>query len=111
MKRALAVLLVIVGFTGFAMFKGSWTASVCLLPSVSLSSTLTLTYSVAGFDITSTSTFGATGLTGQAFSFKGALGPFSLSGKMRFDPAVPTYEVGQLVTSFDFAGVKLGLTV
>ncbi|MCS7216848.1 MAG: hypothetical protein NZ924_04090 [Candidatus Bipolaricaulota bacterium] len=111
MKRALAALLVIVGFTGFAMFKGEWTAKVCLLPSTTLESGLTLTYTVAGFDITSTSTFGAAGLTGQAFSFKGALGPFSLSGKMRFDPATPAYEVGQLVTSFDFAGVKLGLTV
>ncbi|MCX7844393.1 MAG: hypothetical protein N2507_03490 [Candidatus Bipolaricaulota bacterium] len=111
MKRALAALLVIVGFTGFAMFKGEWTAKVCLLPSTTLESGLTLTYTVAGFDITSTTTFGAAGLTGQAFSFKGALGPFSLSGKMRFDPATPAYEVGQLVTSFDFAGVKLGLTV
>jgi len=115
MKRALAVctVLAVLGFAGFSqiVIKGSWEAELCILPSITLSSSLSLTYTVAGFDITSTTGFGATGITSQAFSVKGTFGPFSVSGKMRFDPSVPTYEVGQLVTSFDLAGMSIGLTV
>jgi len=114
MKRALAVVVALctLGFAGFSqiVIKGSWTASVCL-PDIELTSTLSLTFTVAGFDITSTTTFDEAGITGQGFSLKGAFGPFSLTGKMRFDPEDVAYEVGQLVTSFDFAGLALGLTV
>jgi len=116
MKRALAIAVALctLGFAGFSQIaiKGSWTASLCYqTPSFNLSSTLGLTYTVAGFDITSTTVFGASGITAQGFSIRGAFGPFSISGKMRFDPAAVTYEVAQLVTSFDFGGVGIGLTV
>jgi len=114
MKRALAVLLVCMGFAAFAQFpafKGSWSATVGLIPSVTLSSTLTLTTTISGFDVSFTMGFGATGLTSFGVSYKGGLGPISLSGKMRFDPGAPMYEVGQLTTSLDFAGLLIGLTV
>ena len=115
MKRALVVVVALctLGFAGFSQIaiKGKWDATVRLLPSIGLTSSLSLTFTVAGFDITSTTGFGAVGITSQAFSLKGAFGPFSLSGKMRFDPLVPKYEVSQLAASFDFAGIGLGLTV
>ena len=115
MKRALAILVALctfgaLGFSQIAI-KGSWTATVCLLPTTTLSSTLSLTYTVAGFDVTSTTGFGATGLTSQAFSLKGAFGPFAITGKMAFDVTAPAYLRSQLVTGFDFGGVAIGLTV
>ena len=59
MKRALAILVALctfgaLGFSQIAI-KGSWTATVCLLPTTSLTSTLSLTYTVAGFDVTNIS--------------------------------------------------------
>ncbi len=115
MKRALAILVALctfgaLGFSQIAI-KGSWTTTLCLVPSTSLTSTLSLTYNVAGFDITGAFRFTAAGLDRVSFTGKGALGPFSLTSRMWFNPTVPEYMGSDLVTSFDFGGVGLGLTV
>ncbi|MCX7750331.1 MAG: hypothetical protein N2320_02005 [Candidatus Bipolaricaulota bacterium] len=115
MKRALAIAVALctLGFAGFSQIaiKGSWTASVCLVPSTTLTSTLNLTYTVAGFDITSITGFGAAGITSQRFTFKGVFGPFSASGNVWFQPSPAAYLAADAVTSFDFGGIAIGATV
>ncbi len=117
MKRALAIAVALctLGVAGFSqlVFKGSWTATYCPLPvqTPTLTSTLSLTYTVGGFDITGAFEFGLTGLTAVDFTTRGAFGPFTVSGKMNFDPTVPAYRRSQLVSGFDFGGVAVGLTV
>lgn len=114
MKRALAVLaLCLFGFVGFSQIAitGKWTGTVCVLPSVSLSSSLTLTYKVAGFDFTSITGFGASGMSSQAFGLKGALGPFTLTGDMWFSVSNVEYMGSRLSTSLDIAGLSVGLKI
>ena len=115
MKRALAIAVALctIGFAGFSQIaiKGSWTAEVCLLPSTTLTSTLNLTYTVAGFDITSITGFGVGGITSQRFTFKGVFGPFSTSGNVWFQPSPAAYLAADAVTSFDFGGIAIGATV
>jgi hypothetical protein len=115
MKRALAIAVAVctLGIAGFSQIalKGSWTATVCLVPETTISSTLSLTYTVAGFDITSTTGFGMVGLTAQSFSLKGAFGPFKMDGGMRFEVSPPSYSRSWLTTAFDFAGVGISLLV
>jgi len=111
MKRALAIAVALctLGVAGFSQITGKWTGSVCL--GGTFSSTLTLGYEVSGITLTSVSTFGTTGFTGQQFTMAGAFGPFSLSGKMDFDPVTPAYKQSDLSTGFDFGGIKLSLKV
>ena len=115
MKRALAVLLVcsVAAFAQFPAFTGRWDATVCLIGpgTPSLTSSLSLTTKIAGFDITSGFRFTATALDRVWFSGKGALGPFSLSTGMYFNPIVPEYMGGYLSTTFDFAGLGIGFDV
>ncbi|MGY4706462.1 hypothetical protein ACVNPS_01735 [Candidatus Bipolaricaulota sp. J31] len=112
MKRALAFTFaaLLFGVAGLAQISGSWSGTLDLLPFVGFSSTLKLTYSVAGFDITSTSVFG-TSWTSQSFTVSGAFGPVDVSGSMKFDPSGPAYVSTKLDTSLDFAGIALGLSV
>ncbi len=112
MKRALAVLafLCTVAFAGFSQYSGSWDLSICT--DGTLSSNLTINYEImSGLTVSSVSSFDETGWISQKFTLKGALGPFSLSGSMTFDPADVVYLKSQLKTSLDFAGMALGLTV
>jgi hypothetical protein len=99
------------GVAGLAQISGSWTGKLQLLPSIDFSTTLTLTYSVAGFDITSESKFSSSGFDSQKFSISGSFGPMDVSGWMKFDPTVPEYDSSQISASLDFAGVALSLTV
>jgi len=115
MKRALAIAVAVcmLGVAGFGIaIRGSWTATVSLLPTTTLTSDLSLTYTVAGLDITSLTRFGTTGLEWQRFSLAGAFGPFTLAGSMWFDAAPsPAYETSHLTASFDFGGIAVGATV
>jgi len=114
MKRALAVLLAFVGFAGLAQFPaftGKWDAQVCVLPSTSLTSSLTLNTNIAGFDLSGYFRFTGGGLDRVSFSGKGAAGPLSLKAGMYFKPAVPEYMGGYLSTSLDFAGLGISLDV
>ncbi|MGD9840952.1 MAG: hypothetical protein AB7U87_04545 [Candidatus Bipolaricaulis sp.] len=78
-----------------AQLSGSWEASLLILPSspgVTLETcVLTLGYGVAaGWQVTSTSTFGTPGLTAQAFGVLGAFGPLSITGGIEFNPQAGT---------------------
>ena len=112
MKRALAILAVcMLGFTGLAQFSGSWSTTLNILPNLGLyKSVLTLTYTVAGFDLTSTSTFDSS-FSKQEFSISGAVGAFAVGGSMEFDPSTPAYKKSSLSIDLDFAGVNLGLDI
>jgi hypothetical protein len=115
MKRALALLAVFgvlaFGAPSFPGFSGRWDATVCILPSTSLTSALTLTTNVAGFDVSGYFRFTATGIDRVSFTTSGALGPFSLKSGMYFNPGVPEYMGSYLSTSLDFAGLGIGFDV
>jgi|Deesub1362A_J573_1020465.scaffolds.fasta_scaffold06139_4 hypothetical protein len=108
MKRALALTFaaLLFGVAGLAQISGSWSGTLTLLPSIDLSTELSLTYEVAGFTITGIFDF-TPSFTGAEFSLSGALGPVELSGVMGFDPTVPAYAYTDLSSSMDFAGVSL----
>ena len=115
MKRALAILaaLSVFGFAGMAqMFTGSWETCMQVLPEVKFTSTtLTLTYDMAGWAITSITGFTSSGYTQQDFEVEGALGAFSISGKMGFDPQAIKYKYSDLSAALDFAGVSFDLGI
>mgnify|MGYP006313097681 CR=1 FL=1 len=76
---------------------GIFEAQMDILPAVSLKeASLTLTFGISSWTISSTSTFGATGFTNQEFAIRGELGPFQLNGGMAFNPADP----GPIVINF-----------
>ena len=115
MKRALALLAVfgVLAFGQFPAFTGKWDATVCIIGPVtpSLSSALTLTTKIAGFDVSGYFRFTAGGIDRVSFTASGALGPFSLKSGMYFNPSTPEYMGGYLNTSLDFAGLGIGLDV
>lgn len=114
MKRALAVLLAFVGFSAFGIgtFSGKWEATVQLLPSVGLTkNVLTINYTDFGWTFTGELKFTSAGFDSAKFGVSGALGPFSLKGNMWFNAVTPAYLASDLATSFDLAGLSLGLTV
>jgi len=114
MKRALALLVAfgVLAFGQFPAFTGKWDLSVRLIPApISLTSSLTLTTKIAGFDVSGYFRFTGGGLDRVSFTTSGALGPFSLKGGMYFNPAVPEWMGGYLNTSLDFAGLGIGLDV
>jgi hypothetical protein len=93
------VLLLIVCTPALAQITigGMFEAQMDILPDVSLKeASLTLTFGISSWTISSTSTFGATGFTNQEFAIHGELGPFQLNGGMAFNPADP----GPIVINF-----------
>ena len=116
MKRALALLAVFgvlaFGAPSFPGFSGKWDMSVSLLATpITLSSALTLTTNVAGFDVSGYFRFTGGGIDRVSFSSSGAVGPFSLKSGMYFNPSVPEYMGSYLSTSLDFAGLGIGFDV
>ena len=111
MKRALAIMVALctIGAVGFSQIaiKGSWDAKYCFIGTPALTSTLALTYTVAGFDVTSTTGFTAAGLSTQAFKVVGLFGPFSITGNMTLDVASVAYSKSDLTTGFDFGGIAI----
>lgn len=112
MKRALALFTVLLfGVAAFAQVSGSWSGTLDILPGpISLSTTLVLSYSVAGFDITSTSKFDGA-WTSQKFELSGTFGPFDLKGWMDFDPGAPAYKASALSSTINFAGLEIDASV
>jgi len=114
MKRALVVcvLLAVLGVAGWSQFtlSGSWKTTLDILPSVGLNSmTLTLNTTFAGFTLSSVSSFNPlyNGFYKQGFTLSGALGPFTVSGAMYFDPVAVAYLRAYLAGTLDFAGLKI----
>lgn len=114
MKRALAVLLVFVGFSAFGIgtFTGSWSATIRITPSAGiLANKLTINYTDFGWTFSGIlSLTGASSDTFQA-KVKGALGPFSVAGNMWFNYPAAEYMGADFNTSMDFAGASFGFTV
>lgn len=113
MKRALATLIAcsLFGLAGMAQFSGEWSTTLNILPTLGLEeSVLTLTYSVAGFEITGKSTFDPT-FSEQEFSVSGSIGPYGVEGVLLFDPAAPAYGAAGIQASLDFAGVGFTVTI
>ena len=113
MKRALVLLVAfgVLAFGQFPAFTGKWDATVDLLPSTSLTTALTLTTNIAGFDVSGYFRFTGAGLDRVRFTASGAAGPLSVKSGMYFDPTVPEWMGGYLNGSVDFAGLALGLDV
>ena len=90
MKRALALTFaaLLFGVAGLSQISGSFSGELTLLPAVALDSvTLSLVYSVAGFDITGTTEFDSTGWVNQKFELTGTFGPASVEVSMSFLPS------------------------
>ncbi len=69
---------------------GVFEAQMDILPSVNLKeASLTLTFGISSWTLSSTSSFGAAGFTNQEFAMHGEVGPFQLNGGMAFNPADP----------------------
>ena len=114
MKRALAIAVAVctLGVAGFGItLSGTWAADVDLLPAVSIESTLTLNYTVAGFTITGVSRFAPAGLDWMRFSLAGPFGPLTLAGSMWFQATPPAYESSHIAATLDFGGIAIGTIV
>lgn len=119
MKRALVVLAVLGLFTwaGFAQLSGStsiflWTED---LAAWDLYADLYLSYTTNGWTFSNFSIFGSDGFSYTQFGIKGALGPVSVSGTLRFNPAGTSLASivirNDIKLSMDFAGVNTGVWV
>jgi len=129
MKRALAILAAcsLFGFAGLAQVSGEWDTTINVLPTLGLEETsLTLTYTFAGWDLTSISTFDSTGFVSQSFEAVGALGPTEIEASIAFAPGEetiyecgseiwtvpgPHYKSSSLEASLEFGGVSFSFAV
>jgi len=94
-----------------AQFSGSWSATIDVLTPELVSSTLTLTYTISGWTLTSVSGFDNSGFADQDFSVSGTLGAISLDGSMAFNVSKAEYESSSISASLDFAGVAFDFSV
>ncbi|MEM3486286.1 MAG: hypothetical protein QXI12_11770 [Candidatus Methanomethyliaceae archaeon] len=119
MKRALAALMVLglFGFAGFAQLSGSaslflWTDD---LSTFSLYTDVSLSYTLNGWTLSTYNAFTEDGFTYSQFGIKGALGPLSLAGTLRFNPSgtdiADIVIRNDLKISVTFAGLDTGLWV
>ena len=115
MKRALAILAAVslFGIAGMAQFSGTWETCLSILPApIALDyTTLTITYDMAGWAITSVTEFDSSGYSQQDFKVSGTLGALSITGGMNFDPTGPAYESSWVEAVLDFAGVNFDLLI
>ncbi|MFO8034405.1 MAG: hypothetical protein R6U88_04490 [Candidatus Bipolaricaulota bacterium] len=114
MKRALAVgaAWLMLGATGLGMsISGEWSTEIDILPDIAFEETsLSLTTSVAGWEITSTSEFDPA-FTTQRFALDGSLGGFGLVADIAFDPTVPEYDRARLTVSVALLNVAVDFDV
>jgi len=120
MKRALVLSLICalgLGFTGLAAtLSGSWDTDVMIDPqqtnfndAISLTSVLTVAYTVGDWTFTSVTDLDETGWTDQDFSVAGVLGAFSISSALDFDPVTPAFGSWNTDVSVSIAGVSFGV--
>jgi len=118
MKKALVLgLAMIFGLGLFASAQsltGTWygEATITGFPSpisVSFTSKLTVNYTVGGWTFTSYSVLGSGGWSDQTFSASGALGAFSFSSLVDFDPSPPGFDKWNVTAGLSLGGMTLGL--
>lgn len=86
---ALAVIGLVgsLGTAQWAQISGQWELDISLLPTVGLNlTTVTLSYTLAGWTISSISTFDASGFVDQQFSLFGQLSVITVTGGVNFNP-------------------------
>jgi len=118
MKRALAIAVALctigVGAFGLGTIGGKWEGGLTILPTMGLTQNkLTLNYTEYGLTFGAILSLlgGATASDTMQLTVGGAFGPLGLTGNMHFDFDAPAYIKGDLKTTFDFAGITLGLQV
>jgi hypothetical protein len=101
MKKALVLSLIALfafGMVSFGQLSGYWSTSITIDPDAAefgsfftaLGSTLKVDYALSGWTFGSLTGFDRAGFASQKFSAAGAMGAFSFSTSMSFDPAAIT---------------------
>ena len=113
--KSVFTLMVILG--GFALgtlgegITGSWSGKLGILPTPALKEmSLSLDYTVAGWKLTSTSSFEDETFKSQEFALEGTLGPFQITGSMVFSPVDEELEKISYVIPDDWTGFGYDLT-
>ncbi|MBU1050922.1 hypothetical protein KKG90_12985 [Candidatus Bipolaricaulota bacterium] len=109
---ALVVLLIAVSVLGFGQtLSGSWEAAADFNFSganwISLSSSLSVDYTVGEWTFSSSSDFGKAGWSSQSFAASGTLGDFTLSSSLDLNPSNATFKKWSTSASWDFEGLSL----
>jgi len=119
MKKALvlslAILLGLGLFASAQVLSGEWYSEITIDPTAltiadffDYYSTLTVNYTVGGWTFTSYSELDDTGWSDQTFSAGGALGAFSFSSLVDFDPAIPAFESWNVTAGLALGGINFG---
>jgi len=113
MKKALVLSLAVVLGLGIASFaqtlSGSWDTTVTIQPGIlvqlGIDSELIVTYAVSGWTFTSDTVLDETGWQTQEFNVGGALGAFTLTSNLEFDPIHAAFDSWQVSGGLSLAGV------
>jgi hypothetical protein len=108
--------LLVMGMGVFAAsLSGSWDTDVTIEPqqtnfndAISIASVLTVAYSVNGWTFASISNLDEGGWTDQDFVASGALGAFTLTSALGFDPVTPAFDSWNTTVDVTIAGVSFG---
>ena len=115
MKKVLLITVCVfgLGVAGFAgPFSGSWATDVTVItpqtPTFTLTSVLTVNYTISGWTFGSVSRFStAAGWHQQDFSADGAIGVFTVTNDLRFVPTTPAFTFLRSTAAVPIAGVDL----
>jgi len=87
MRGAVVAFLLLAVFPAWAIdLSGAWSSSLSLSNDIDVANTLTLKFSLSGWEIRSFSTFRDLNLSDQAFVFRGTLGNVNLSLGLHLKP-------------------------
>jgi hypothetical protein len=92
---------------------GSWDTYIIVDPvgpTVSIESTLEVTYTVSGWSFTSATVIDNTGWTEQYFVVSGSLGAFSIGSELVFDPVLVLFDSWEVTGGLSLAGVTFDAT-
>jgi len=114
MKRAFTLIVILGGFALGTLgegITGSWSGKLGILPTPALKEmSLSLDYTVAGWKLTSTSSFEDETFKSQEFALEGTVGPFQITGSMAFSPVDEELEKISYVIPDDWTGFGYDLT-
>lgn len=109
--------LLVGGIAGAAAtLSGSWDTDVVIDPqqtnfndAIDVESDVTIQYSVDGWSFASITELSDSGWTDQDFAVSGALGAFTVTSELGFDPATPAFDLWNTTVSVSIAGVSFGM--
>jgi len=115
MKKVLLFVIALIvglGFSGLsAPFSGSWVMDVTVTtpqtPTFTLTSVLTVNYTISGWTFGSVSRFSVAGWYQQDFSADGAIDRFRFTNNLRFVPTTPAFTWLRSTVAVPVAGVDL----